>query len=202
MSGSSAVYSFSSSPAIPASVACCTEQHHHARVTGCIIKWKPNRRAVTTFCTSLLSFLIMFPPLSIPSSCSPCSLTGDTSNPCSYRLKVQGSDQWHFISANSRNRVGALVGTRVEVVMELCLKTGCSKPLYLWCVVCRHVFDLMCVCVVWLQIVTVCDFYSFIGYIQKGIIKKDGKSNSTCRTIFIITIFAFRNRVILASFST
>lgn len=35
----------------------------------------------------------------------PCSLTGDTSNPCSYRLKLQGSDQWHFISATSRDRV-------------------------------------------------------------------------------------------------
>ena len=201
MSGSSAVYSFSSSPAVPASVACCTEQHHHARVTGCIIKWKPNRRAVTTFCTSLLSFLIMFPPLSIPSSYSPCSLTGDTSNPCSYRLKVQGSDQWHFISANSRNRVGALVGTRVKVVMELCLKLV-VQSLCTCDVLYADMPLILCVCVVWLQIVTVCDFYSFIGYIQKGIIKKDGKSNSTCRTISSITIFAFRNGVILASFST
>lgn len=92
-----------------------------------------------------------------------CVLSGCDQISCTHRMQLSPSQEWQFISEHCRDRV--------------------SQSLTLGLIKCgMHTSALTA------QIAAVCDFHMYIGHIQKGILKQDGKcSMMHC----ILMIFRF-----------
>ena len=77
-------------------------------------------------------------------------MSDESAVPCSYRMKLGEGGMWYYISSFARNKV------RIE---ELVYFVG----------VCNCFFFVVSVS----KIVSVCDFFVLVGYVQKGIVKKE-----------------------------
>lgn len=91
-----------------------------------------------------------------------CALT-ETVRICQYRAIGTETGEWHYLCQSARQRVNNAFYYNL-LYLQLWLVNYPAKSLVVKFLI------------IWLQIVAVCDFFTYIRYIHLGLVKKDGKT--------------------------